>query len=107
MHLLIDDERTYIPADIIARNYKAGLAVLRTGVVTHLYLDHDLGDIVGTLEFTGLSVLQAALPEGIVPDNVQLVTANPVGQKNMANLLEDYGYKTIDGTNFMGKNNGT
>ncbi len=100
MHLLIDDERTY-GADIIARNYAEGMAVLRLGIVTHLYLDHDLGDVVDDQEFTGYSVLQTALPLGIVPDNVQLVTANPVGKKNMALLLGDYGYETKDGTNFV------
>ena len=107
MRLLIDDERTY-DADIIARNYAAGLAVLRTGVITHLLLDHDLGDIIDGKEFTGYTVLQTALPEGIVPEHVQLVTANPPAKIRMALLLEDYGYKTKDGTHFiLGKTDGT
>ena len=106
MHLLIDDMRTY-GADIVARTYKAGLAVLRTGVITHLLLDHDLGDIIDGKEFTGYNVLQTALPEGIVPDHVQLVTANPAGRISMALLLMNYGYETKDEIHFTRKSDGT
>jgi hypothetical protein len=85
MVLLVDDMRNY-GADIIARTYMAGLAVLETGKITVLLLDHDLG---GNL--TGYDLLKDA--KNYLPSKVTLVTQNPVGLKNMQNRLLDYGYK--------------
>ena len=87
-HLLIDDLRA-LEMDQIARTGEAGLRALRSSPVTHLYMDHDLGD--DTTD--GYRVLMQALEEGICPPNVFLVTSNPVGRQNMVAALENHGYQ--------------
>ena len=87
-HLLIDDVRE-IGADHIARTPREGQKALLAFPVTHLYLDHDLGD-PGTA--TGYDVLNWALERDCVPPRVMLITMNPVGRKNMENALENAGY---------------
>lgn len=87
-HLLIDDLKT-LGVENIARTAKAGLKMLRENPVTHVYLDHDLGDVGAP---TGYDVLTRALLEGILPEYVQLVTHNPVGRQNMERALENEGY---------------
>ena len=92
MWLLIDDVRN-VNCDVIARNGPAGRKMLALGGWEALCLDHDLGD-VGTE--TGYDVLVWALENNLVPPIVQLVTANPVGQANMARALVQAGYITKD-----------
>ena len=87
-HLLIDDVRDY-DVDLIARNARAGKAALIMDV-THLYLDHDLGDVD---EPTGYDVLVWAIEADYLPPNVFLVTANPVGRDRMVAALENAGYR--------------
>lgn len=88
-HLLIDDFRTF-DVDHIARTPQEGQQALLSFPVTHLYLDHDLGDPDIA---TGYDVLNWALERGCVPAHVQLVTSNPVGRDNMARALEANGYE--------------
>ena len=91
-HLLIDDFREF-DVDHIAKNARDGQQALLSFPVTHLYMDHDLGDVD---EPTGYDVLVWALERGTCPPNVQMVTANPVGRDNMVAALENAGY-TKDG----------
>ena len=91
MHVLIDDIKD-LTADIIARNYAAGQAVLWAKIATHLYLDFDLG---GTK--TGYDLLKIGFSHNLIPDFVKLVTHNPPGRKQMAGLLEEKGYSSSDG----------
>lgn len=86
-HLLIDDVRE-LNMDYTARDGIDGLRALDTHPVTHLYMDHDLGE----QDTTGYDVLVFALEAGICPPNVLLVTSNPVGRQNMANALLSYDY---------------
>jgi hypothetical protein len=88
LHLLIDDVRDY-EVDIIARNARAGKSCLFMDV-THLYLDHDLGDVD---EPTGYDVLVWAIESEYLPPNVFLVTANPVGRSRMEAALLNAGYR--------------
>jgi len=88
-HLLIDDFREF-DVDHIAKTPREGQQALLSFPVTHLYLDHDLGDVDIP---TGYEVLVWALERGCVPAHVQLVTANPVGRDKMAAALENAGYE--------------
>lgn len=88
-HLLIDDFREF-DVDHIAKNAREGQQALLSFPVTHLYLDHDLGDVD---EPTGHDVLEWGLLRGCIPAHVMLVTANPVGRDNMARALENAGYE--------------
>jgi hypothetical protein len=87
-HLLIDDMRT-ATVDHTARDARAGKKALLSFPVTHLYLDHDLGDVG---EPTGYDVLVWALERGCAPPNVFFVTQNPVGRDRMISALENAGY---------------
>ena len=85
-HLLIDDLRTF-NMDYIARNAHEGIIALKKYPVTHLYMDHDLGNISN-----GYSVLSLALEEGFCPSKVTFVTSNPVGRDNRIRALKAHGY---------------
>ena len=89
MFLLIDDLRN-TPSDFIARTPSAGKEALRRlkPLLTHVIFDHDLGG-----EESGYDVMVWALDNGFMPDNVQLVTSNPVGRDNMIAALLSSGYK--------------
>lgn len=87
-HLLIDDFREF-HVDHIAKNARNGQKALLDFPVTHLYMDHDLGD---EDEPTGYDVICWAIAHDCVPANVMMVTSNPVGRDNMAAALENIGY---------------
>lgn len=88
MFLLIDDLRN-TPCDFIARTPEAGKEALRRlkPLLTHVIFDHDLGDCE-----SGYDVMVWALENGFMPNNVQLVTSNPVGRDNMIAALLSAGY---------------
>lgn len=95
LHLLIDDVKN-LNADIIARNYKSGVLALLYLPVTHLYIDHDLGE-----ENSGYDILKFfKVHYHRLPNFIQLVSSNPVGKENMKNLLISMEYITKDGYNF-------
>lgn len=87
-HLLIDDFREFY-VDHIAKTAQDGRQALLSFPVTHLYMDHDLGEHSDT---NGYQVVNWALERGVCPAHVQLVTSNPVGRDNMARALENAGY---------------
>lgn len=89
MFLLIDDLRN-TPSDFIARTPDAGKEALRrlSPLLTHVIFDHDLGE-----GESGYDVMTWALDNDFMPDNVQLVTSNPVGRDNMIAALLANGYK--------------
>ena len=94
MWRLIDDVRD-LNCDVIARNPEAAKRCLSLRCWEVVCFDHDLG----TAE-SGYDVLAWAIHNGHLPDKVQLVTSNPVGQANMANALKADGFQTVDGRNF-------
>lgn len=87
-HLLIDDFRTY-DMDHTARTAQEGRQALLSFPVTHLYMDHDLGEESDT---DGYKVIVWALERGVCPAHVQMVTSNPVGRDNMIAALENADY---------------
>lgn len=89
-HLLIDDVRE-LNMDLTARTSAEGKKALAENPVTHLYMDHDLGEFDGEFR-NGYEVLLWALENGHCPPNVFLVTSNPVGRQNMALALVSYDY---------------
>lgn len=93
---IIDDIRE-LNCELIAKNARDGIKMVMENFdrIECLCLDHDLGEAMN-----GYDVLCHLMYRNLVPNNVQLVTANPVGQVNMARVLEHYGYETKDGRNF-------
>lgn len=95
MWLLIDDERN-LNTDAIARTPEAARKLLSFGGWDCVCFDHDLG-----CSESGYDVLVWGLDVGFIPKQVQLVTSNPVGRQNMRLALENKGYVTKDGINFL------
>jgi hypothetical protein len=82
----------HTPVDWVGvKTAQEAIDVLKTGNVTHISLDHDLGDekIVGT----GYQVtrwIEAAAHDGILPRIEWAIhSANPVGRKNMEAALRN------------------
>lgn len=100
MYVLIDDIRD-LNADIICRTPDgAKLTLQGLALVKYtLGIDHDLSS-----KETGYDILRWAIDERLLPDNIQLVTMNPIGKKNMIYLLFDNGYTSFDNTNFVKDN---
>lgn len=84
LHVLIDDIREIDGIDIVCRTVEHALQVLKSEPVTHLYLDNDLG-LDQPME--GIHILMWAVEHEVVPDNVYLVTANPIAKKRMEDVL--------------------
>jgi len=80
--LLIDDMRT-MEADETARTAREGMEALMSCEFTHLLLDNDLGS-----DFEGRHILKWAIENQCVPDNVLLVTSNPVARRAMEDMLK-------------------
>ncbi len=88
--------RTWWPEEVIA--------LLKTGAVTEISLDHDLGDILNTprggKERTGYDVLlwleRAVIVEGFKPPVIHIHTANPVAEERMKITRENI-YRNASG----------
>ena len=83
--VLVDDLRE-IKADVVFRNFEAAYhfgPLINWEKVT-LYLDHDLGSEGST---TGYHFLTLLLENGMYPQDVIVVSSNPVGCDNIARAL--------------------
>ena len=101
MWLLIDDIRD-LNCEVIARTPDAGRKAISIGGWECICFDHDLGpDSVKT----GYDVMKWAFDNDHMNNipRVQLVTSNPVGRDNMANLLLYNGYETKNNIDFYKK----
>jgi len=97
MTLIIDDLRSDDGIDHCARTSVAGKEMLTNLPVTHLYLDHDLGEDDSAAFRNGYELLSWALENDLCPSNVMLVTMNPVGRRNMIFALTAHGYVMRNG----------
>lgn len=93
--LWVDDIR--IPPDDtydIARTFGDAVVKLSATEYTDIYLDHDLADFVDMRERTGYDVVMWLVQrkyQGFkVPLRYHYLTANPVGRKNMKELVQRY-----------------
>jgi hypothetical protein len=89
MRLYLDDLRDLPPGfDLAVRSADEALALLRTGRVTFLSFDHDLGT-----EATGDTVArwieQAAFEGTLAPLGWTVHSANPVGRRNIEAALRN------------------
>jgi len=97
MLLLIDDFRNLPDYDLIARNAIAGKHILQAmkGLITEVHIDHDLSSGFEN----GYNVIQYALDKKCLPDDVTIVSMNPVGANNIASILLKAGYIGVNGSN--------
>lgn len=96
--VLVDDLRD-IKADVAFRNFQSACffsPCIEWDNVT-LYLDHDLGPESG--EGNGYKYICYMIENDFYPDEVYIVSSNPVGCDNIARALENTGlYKKIAGS---------
>lgn len=91
--LVIDDERDFPFANLQARTFEEGLKALTDFKWDKLYLDHDLGDAKGRTGYDIVKFLE--LNPDYRPGEVVIVTANPVGRKNIEAGLRAMGFERI------------
>lgn len=89
--LLIDDVRD-IHVDVIARNYKSAIELLKAHTWEEVLIDHDIAsyDESGR-EYTGYDVvcwMEANLPPERIPKTMRCVSANPVGRQKIEQVIE-------------------
>ena len=89
--LYLDDER--MTPDGWERVYTAheAIAALRTGTITHISLDHDLGDLDGDCGdgYDVACFIEAGAYHGTLPKLVWAIhSANPVGAQRMKEALQ-------------------
>ena len=84
MKVFLDDERIAPEGWVQVRWPEEVINLLRSGNVTHLSLDHDLGD---DQHGTGYDVLlwieQEAVLHRFVPPEIKIHTANPAARQRM------------------------
>lgn len=90
MKVYLDDERIAPEGWVQVRWPDEVIRLLETGSVSHLSLDHDLGD---DQRGTGYDVLlwieqEVALSKFIPPTKIEVHSANPAGRKRMLAAIE-------------------
>lgn len=102
MRLFVDDRRIPLQPDAwtVVKTVNDAKKVLETNTVTHLVLDHDLGDFAAD----GGDVIELVrwLAECSVWDDphwpsegIQIVSSNPIGAQAMLSLIDTYGPYTV------------
>ena len=93
MRVWLDDLREAPPGWVRVRTPEEAIALLETGDVTEISLDHDLGLLDGERERTGYDVLlwlEREVAEGrwLIPlPEISVHSANPVGRKRMEQAI--------------------
>lgn len=90
MKVFLDDERDTPEGCIRVRWPNEAIRLLATGTVTHLSLDHDLGD---DLRGTGYDVLlwiekEIVLSQFVPPESIAVHSANPAARVRMIAAIE-------------------
>ncbi|WP_224240146.1 cyclic-phosphate processing receiver domain-containing protein [Hyalangium gracile] len=89
MKVYLDDERATPAGWVAARWPEDAIALLQTGQVTDISLDHDLGD---DLHGTGYDVLcwieEAVATRGFVPPRISIHSANASARRKMELAVE-------------------
>lgn len=85
MKLFLDDLRPVPDGYEVARTYEECVKLLSENEVDTLSLDHDLGT-----KKTGYDICLWLVENEVHPNKILIHSANPVGQKNMIQLLNRY-----------------
>jgi hypothetical protein len=84
MKVFLDDERVPPEGWIQVRRPEEAVELLKTGSVTEISLDHDLGDDAGR---TGYDVIlwieEAVASQGFAPPKIVVHSANPSARQKM------------------------
>lgn len=84
MKVYLDDERTPPDGWVLVRWPAEAIALLESGAVEEVSLDHDLGDdTVGTGYDVVIWIEEAVAVRGFVPPRIHIHTANPSARVKM------------------------
>jgi hypothetical protein len=85
MKVYLDDERETPEGWFRVYEPKQAIALLKTGQVTHISLDHDLGDdeLIGTGYDVVLWMEEAVVLGKFTPPKINVHSANPAGSRRM------------------------
>ena len=93
MKLYVDDDKIYRkPPDntwVRAYSYKETIDFLKTNKVSHLDLDHDLGEVMDGLDIMKWLLNRAIRDSSFNLPEITFHSANVVGTKNMQGYLKD------------------
>ena len=104
MRVWLDDLREAPPGWVRVRTPEEAIALLETGDVTEISLDHDLGLLDGERERTGYDVLlwlEREVAEGrwVIPlPEIGVHSANPVGRARMERAVASIRRMRPDGS---------
>ena len=86
MKVYLDDLRPCPEGWVPVRTALEAIALLAAGGVTHLSLDHDLGDDegAGTGYDVAVWIEEAVALRGFIPPEISIHSANSVGRQRMA-----------------------
>lgn len=92
MKIYVDDTRNAPKDFVLANNYKSAINIINENKenIEFLSLDHDLGG-----NKSGYDICLYLVENEIYPKEINLHSANPVGVRNMYQLLDRYMPKTI------------
>ncbi len=90
MKVYLDDVRPAPDGWVLVRTAREAIAALAAGGVTHISLDHDLGDdqLFGTGYDVACWIEEAVALRGYVPPEIAIYSANVVGRERMARAIE-------------------
>lgn len=89
MRLWVDDLRAKPENfDIAAHDSYYALAILATGLVSHISFDHDLGEVGGTGYDIAKWIEEKAFKGEIKRMSWEIHSANPVGRENIRRAME-------------------
>jgi len=89
MKLYVDDIRIAPEGWEQTWNARETLKVLKEGKITHLSLDHDLGDVGEPTGYDIMCWIEMAVYDNMIPlPEINFHTANPAGRDNMQACLD-------------------
>lgn len=91
MKVFLDDERKTPTGWFRVFEPFQAIAMLETGMVTHISLDHDLGDddVIGTGNDVLVWIEEMVATKGFVPPHILIHSANPsAGNKMRAGITQ-------------------
>jgi hypothetical protein len=83
MKIYLDGERKAPSGWIAVQSAAEAIRLLEAGQVTHLSLDHDLGDDASGTGYTVIPWLEEAVASGMVPPIITVHTSNPSARVKM------------------------
>lgn len=87
INLYLDDLRACPESFVLAKTVDEAIELIKNNKIGIMSLDHDLGNIDGTILPTGYDLVKYICEFGIECDTIFIHTDNPVGRESMYETL--------------------